>query len=141
MEDTRPEIPLAGIIYGEIVYWMTIVGSIIAIVGATIAMVGAKNYLDPSYVFSAIWQGDHTVAIWEGAVGHIPEGHWYLPRLADGDALAMLGLAVGVFSVIPAMLGSAIALLRKRQILFATLALVAALLCITSCLGLISIPA
>ena len=141
MTNTRPEIPVAGIIYGEIVYWLTIVGSVIAIVGSTIAMFGADNYLDPSYVFSAIWEGQTTVAIWEGTVGSIPGGHWYLGHLGAGDALAMFGLALGVFSVIPGLIGSAIAMLKKRQFLFGSLALVAALLCITSCIGLIQVSA
>ena len=141
MTNNRPEIPLSGIIYGEVVYWLTIVGSIIATIGATIAMFGADNYLDPSHVFSAIWEGQTTVAIWEGTVGAIPRGHWYLGRLGAGDALAMFGLALGVFSVIPGLIASAIAMLKKKQILFGSLALVAAVLCITSCLGLIQVSA
>lgn len=140
MHDNRPEIPVAGIIYGEIVYWLTILGSVIAIVGATTAMFSANNYLDPSQVFSAIWDGQTTVEIWEGTVGAVPRGHWYLPRLAAGDGLAMFGLALGVFSVIPALIASAIALIKKKQLLFGTLALVAAILCVTSCLGLIELP-
>lgn len=141
MTDNRPEIPVSGIIYGEIVYWITIAGSIIAVIGSTIAMLGAKNYLDPSYVFSAIWEGQTTVAVWEGTVGSIPRGHWYLGHLGAGDGMAMFGLALGVFSVIPGLIGSGVAMLRKRQFLFGSLALVAALLCITSCLGLIQVSA
>jgi hypothetical protein len=140
MNVSRPEIPVAGIVYGEVVYWLTVLGSVIAIIGATAAMFGADNYLDPSQVFSAIWEGQTTVDIWEGTVGAVPRGHWYLPRLGAGDALAMFGLAVGVFSVIPALIASAIALFRKRQLLFGALAIVAAVLCITSCLGVIELP-
>ncbi len=139
MTNSRPEIPLSGIIYGEIVYWLTILGSIIATIGATIAMFGADNYLDPSYVFSAIWEGQTTVAIWEGTVGSIPGNHWYLRHVGAGDALAMFGLALGVFSVIPGLIASAVAMFKKNQILFGSLALVAAVLCITSCLGLIQV--
>jgi hypothetical protein len=139
-EHIRPRVPRAGIVYGEVVYWFTVLGSVIAIVGSTIAMLGADNFLDPSYVFSAIWQGESTVEIWEGAVGQIPNGHWYLPRLGMGDALAMFGLALGVFAVIPAMIWSAIVLFKERERLFGTLAVVAAMLCIVSCLGLIRMP-
>lgn len=139
-EHIRPKVPRAGVVYGEVVYWFTVLGSVISIVGATIAMLGADNFLDPSYVFSAIWQGESTVEIWEGAVGQIPNSHWYLPRLGMGDALAMFGLALGVFAVIPAMIFSAIILLRERERLFGTLAVIAAILCIVSCLGLIRMP-
>ena len=139
-EETRPPVAMSGIIYGEFVYWITILGSIIAVVGATVAMLGMPNYLDTSYVFSAIWEGKSTVEIWEGAVGAIPKGHWYLPRLNNGDALAMFGLALGVFSVIPGMIGAAIVMFRKRETLYGVFTTVAAVLCITSLLGLIQMP-
>ena len=140
VETTRPEVSVAGVVYGEIVYWVTIVGSLITIVGVTIAMFGAQNHIDPSYVFSAIWEGQSTAAIWEGAVGRIPNEHWYLTRLGMGDALAMFGLCMGVFSVVPGMIGSAFVLFKKKETLFGACAIVAAVLCITSCLGLISMP-
>jgi hypothetical protein len=57
-----------------------------------------------------------------------------------GDALAMFGLALGVFAVIPAMICSAIILFSERERLFGTLAVIAAILCIVSCLGLIRMP-
>lgn len=139
-QETRPPIATSGVIYGEFVYWITIVGSIIAIIGATMAMFGAQNYLDTSYVFSAIWEGKTTVEIWEGAIGGIPNGHWYLPRLNNGDALAMFGLALGVFSVIPGMIGAAIAMFRKKETLYGAFATIAVILCITSLLGLIRMP-
>lgn len=139
-EHIRPRVPRAGVVYGEVVYWFTVLGSVIAIVGSTIAMLGADNFLDPSYVFSAIWQGESTVEIWEGAVGQIPNGHWYLPRLGMGDALAMFGLGLGVFAVIPAMVWSAIILFKERESLFGALAVVSAMLCVVSCLGLIRMP-
>jgi hypothetical protein len=140
LEQTRPPIAFSGIVYGECVYWVTILGSIIAIVGATIAMLGVKNYLDPSYVFSSIWEGKSTTDIWEGAVGQIPRGHWYLPRLGTGDGLAMFGLALGVFSVIPGMIAAAVVMLKKKDTMFGVLALVASILCITACIGLIQVP-
>jgi hypothetical protein len=136
----RPEVPISGVIYGEVVYWMTILGSVVAIIGATIAMLGATNYVDPSHVFSAVWEGKATSQIWIEGIGHEPRGHWYLSRLNMGDALAMFGLAFGVFSVIPALIGSAAAMFRKREVLFGVLAVIAALLCITAFLGLIEMP-
>ena len=140
MKDVKPEIPTAGIIYGEIVYWLTIVGSVIAIIGATIATVGGDSYLDASIVFSAIWEGHDTAAIWQATAGELPHGHWYLAHLLQGDGLAMFGLALGVFSVTPALFASGVALIRNKQVLFGVLALVAVLLCITSFLGLIQVP-
>jgi hypothetical protein len=135
-----PKVPVAGVVYGETVYWMTIVGSLISIVGATMGMWGAECRIHPSYVFSAIWEGRSTADIWEGAVGQIPNGHWYLEHFGTGDSLAMFGLVIGVFSVIPGMIASAIILFRKKEPLFAVFALLAAGLCLVSCFGLISMP-
>lgn len=139
-ENIPPEVPIAGVVYGETVYWGTILGSLISIVGATIAMLGADCCVDPSYVFSAIWDGQSTATIWETAMGRIPNGHWYLSQLGRGDSIAMFGLAIGVFSVVPGMIASAIVMFRKKEPLYAVFALVAAGLCCFSCLGVISMP-
>ena len=102
-EETRPEVSYAGIVYGEIIYWGTVAGSIIAIIGATIATLFTKNVIEPAYLFSQIWEGNSPATIWEGAVGATPKGHWYLANLFTGDGLAMFGLAFGVFAVTPGL--------------------------------------
>ena len=38
-DDTRPEPTLSALVYGETIYWGTILGSIIAIVGSILAKV------------------------------------------------------------------------------------------------------
>ncbi len=139
-EDSKPIPPVAGIIYGEIVYWGTVLGSIVSIVGATLAVIVQANVIEPSYVFSAIWEGKDTAAIWEGSVGQLPKGHWYLSQLFTGDGSAMFGLALGVFSVIPALFASAIPLLKKKDYLFGSLAVLSGVISVAAFLGLISLP-
>lgn len=139
-EEIRPEISFAGIVYGEIIYWGTILGSIIAIIGSTIATLTAKNVIEPAYLFSRIWEGNNPTAVWEGAVGAAPKGHWYLQNLLAGDGLAMAGLAFGVFAVTPGLFMSGFVLLKKRDLVFGGLAVVAGVISLVACLGLIALP-
>lgn len=140
-EETRPEIPFAGIIYGEIIYWGTIAGSIIAIIGSTIAAIFNKNnVIEPSYLFSAIWEGKSPTAIWEGAIGAAPKGHWYLSNLFAGDGITMFGLALGVFTVIPGLFLSGIVLLKKKDYVFGGMAIIAGVISLVAFLGLFTLP-
>ena len=139
-EETRPKIPLSGIVYGEIIYWGTIIGSVIVIVGCVIAFLGKSNVMDPAYVFSAIWEGKTNAEIWKGGFGSLPKGHWYLPRLKSGDAFTMLGMAIAVFTVIPGMFGSAIFLIKDKCYLIGVLAIIGGIITLLSFLGLFTVP-
>jgi hypothetical protein len=139
-EESKPKPSIAGLIYGEIVYWGTILGSIIAIVASTIAVMGASNVIEPSYVFSAIWEGKDTTTIWKGAIGALPKGHWYLTNLFTGDGLTMLGVGLGVFAVIPGLFLSAISLAIKKQYLFGLLGIIAGVISLVAFLGLFTLP-
>lgn len=139
-EEARPQIPISGIVYGEIVYWGTILGSIIAIIGSTIAVVTTDNYLDTGRLFTGMWQGHTPAVIWESAVGAQPQGHWYLRHIFDGAGMAMFGLAFSVFSVIPGMFGSAIVLFREKNNLFGWMAIIGGIISTIAFLGLISLP-
>ena len=132
--------PLAGIVYGEIVYWGTILGTIITIVGTVISFVTKANYISPSHMISSIYQEKSVEAIWTSAVGVRPDGHWYFSEMFTGDGFTCFGLSVGVFVVIPAMLGSAIILFRDKNHFYGSLALVASLITFVSMVGLIRLP-
>jgi len=121
----RPTVPRAAVLYGDVVYWGTILGSVVAILGSVLAFVSDLNYMRPEAVLSALWQGHSVDAIWSETVGSRPDGHWYLAHLGHGDGLTMAGIALGVFVVVPGMLVSAWLLLRQRQRLFAGFGLLA----------------
>jgi uncharacterized membrane protein len=141
VKDDIPEIPFSGVIYGEIIYWGTLLGSVITVVGSVIAfLIAQNNVMDPSYVFGAIWEGKTNAQIWKGGIGAIPNGHWYLPGLPKGDALTMFGLALGVFTVIPGMFASAIVLMKRKQFLYGILAAIGGAIVTVSMLGLITMP-
>jgi uncharacterized membrane protein len=132
--------PLAGRIYGNIVYWGTVVATIVTIIGSIISFLSKSEFLSPSYVLSAIWQQQSVEEIWQGAAGHLPKGHWYLNHLTSGNGITELGLAFGVFIVIPALVGSSMVLFREKNHLFASLAATAAFITAISMVGLLPLP-
>ncbi|MFA9461383.1 hypothetical protein [Thiohalorhabdus methylotrophus] len=138
----HPEIPLSGILYGDIIYWGTIVSAIITLVGQVVSFVTQANHIPPSVMLSRIWEGQKVQAIWEDTVGTQPAGqHWYFDVLHTGDGLTQLGIAVGVFIVIPAILVSALVMFTKeKRPFFGTLATIAALITLASFLGILELP-
>ena len=139
MKGERPKPPLAALVYGEIVYWGVLLGSVIAIIGSTLAFLG-DNFVPVSYWLSSVWKGESVAQIWEGTTGSLPMGHWYLPHLTTGDALTALGLSLGVFAVVPALFLSAAILLKEGEKLYGTLALVGGLVVLMGVLGLAPMP-
>ena len=128
-KDDKPVVPLAGIVYGDTIYWATIVGAVLTVVGQVVSFVSKSNYVSTSSLLSALWQGKKHDELW-AEVGGPPNSHWYLEQFTTGDGLTMFGLALGVFSVTPAILGAAYVLFREQQRLFGGLAITAALISI-----------
>jgi len=132
--------PLAGRVYGDIVYWGTVVATVLTIIGQMVTFIGKNSFMAPSYVLSSIWQQESVEQIWNGAIGHLPQGHWYLAHLGTGPGITEMSLALGVFIVIPALLGSGLILFSERDRLFGSLAMTAALITIVSMVGLLPLP-
>lgn len=124
----KPDVPKAGVVYGDIIYWITIVATVLVILGSILTFVTTNNYIDPNYMLSAIWEGKNVEEIWKGATGAQPDGHWYLPHLTTGNGLTAGGIALGVFSVIPGIIGAAYLLFKDGERLFGTLAVLSAII-------------
>ena len=123
--DDAPVVPLAGVVYGDMIYWGTIAASVLTLLGQVINFLTTHNYMSPNYLLSAIWQGKSVEEIWVEGAGGLPHGHWYLEYLTTGDGLTTAGLALGVFTVIPAIAGAAVVLARQREYLYSSLAVIA----------------
>ena len=126
-----------GLIYGETVYWGTIIGAMITIIGSMLAFLGMDDVLDPGFVFSAIWQGKSANVIWLEGSGHLPDAYWYVKQFRNGDAIVMLGILTGVFALIPACFLSAIQLCQKKQRFFSLMACITGFLVLLPSLGLL----
>ena len=109
-------------------------------IGSVLAFITKANFITPSYYITLLWQGGSAKEIWEGATGHMAQGWWYLSHLANGDALVAFGISLGVFSIIPALLGFVIVLFKGKNRLYGSLALIAAIIVIISLLGLTPLP-
>ncbi len=130
--EERPSVSYAGIVYGDIIYWGTLIGAFIVLLGSMITFATNSNYIDPAYMLSALLDGKNVTEIWQNAegVGEVPNGHWYLSALNTGNGLTMLGIAMGVFSVTPAIFASAYYLFKDGDKLFASVAAVAGIITI-----------
>jgi len=138
MKEDKPKPPLAGLIYGGVIYWGVLAGSIIVIIGSVLSFLG-DNFVPVSYWLSTIWKGESPTQIWKGATGSLPMGHWYLSHLTTGDGLTALGISLAVFSVVPALFLAALVLFKKRDWLYGSLAFVCGLIVLTGVLGLIPV--
>ena len=135
--DNRPEPHFAGVFYGTVVYWGTIAGALLALAGTWVAFLTGHNVIEPGYMFAALWHGASHETIWREATGWLPQGHWYLTELRRGDGLTAAGLALAMFSVIPAIMGSAWLLVRSGHRIHAAMAALSLLILLAALFGVI----
>ena len=139
MPPDRQKAPLAGLAYGQIVYWGVMLGSLIVIIGSIVSFVTRDNYVPVSYWLSTVWKGDSPSQIWRGITGSLPMGHWYFSHLWTGDGLTSLGISLSVFSVVPALFIASAVLFKEGDILYGVLTMVCCVIVLTGVLGLIPI--
>ncbi|OPL16685.1 MAG: hypothetical protein AVO38_07255 [delta proteobacterium ML8_D] len=137
--DTRPKMQLSQRVYGEIVYWGTIVACIICMIGPYISMKNPdKNVMNPFYLFAAIFEGKDTATIWQEVAGGFPGGHFYLEKFFYGDGFTQFGLAMGcsvaAWALIPAAL---IYLFKEKNPTYTILCLWVAALIFLSMIGIV----
>jgi len=94
----RPELeqPRPQLVYGEFVYWLSIIAALICTIAPIIALAFPRgDVLDPHFLFSAIWKGKAPNVIWQQVVGGFPGGHFWLTNISSGDAIIQFGLELG----------------------------------------------
>lgn len=135
--ENMPKASLVQVVYGEIVYWITIVACIICMIGPVISLAWPeKNVLNPHFLFAGIFSGKEPAAIWEEVGGGFPGGHFYFSNFFSGDGFTQFGLALGCSVAFWALLATAIQFLRKKDFLYVILALWVALLVFLSMSGI-----
>ena len=135
----KPEIPKAQIVYGAIVYWITIISCIICMVGPVISVANPeKNILNPYKLFNAIFQGKDTQTVWQEVGGGFPGGHFYLKNLTYGDGFTQFGLALGCSVAFWALIAAAVAYARDKVYLYVILALWVAGMVAVSMIGVMA---
>ena len=133
-----PKMPRAQIIYGSIVYWITILSCLLCMVGPVISVASPdNNVLNPYKLFSAIYEGKDAQTVWQEVGGGFPGGHFYLKNFTSGDGFTQLGLALGCSVALWALIVVAVAYARERIYLYAILSLWVAGLVALSMIGVV----
>lgn len=137
----KPRIQQSQVIFGDIVYWLTITAAIICMIGPVMAFASMDgNILNPHYLFANMWSGMGPEAIMETAGEVEAGGHYWVNNLAAGDGFTQLGLVIGCSVAIPAMLAAAIVyVFKERSLGWALGALWIVGLVTISVLGIISV--
>ena len=133
------KVPVVCVIYGEIVYWVTVVACIICMIGPVIAMADVENnILNPHFLHAAIFGGKDPQTIWEEVGGGFPGGHFYLTNITKGDGFTQLGLALGCSSALWALLASAFIYFKEKSYLFVYLSLFVGAMILLSMIGIVN---
>ena len=139
---TKPDMPKAQIVYGEVMYWLCLTAAAICTIGPLISLWFVdNNVLNPHFVFAALWEGQSAEAIWNTAGDGFPGGHFFLENITKGDGLTQFGVALGSIAALPALFFAGIAYLREkpRNYLYAILSLWVMLLIAFAALGVLSL--
>ena len=133
-----PKMPRAQIVYGNIVYWVTILSCILCMIGPVISVASPdNNVLNPYKLFSAIFEGKDAQTVWREVGGDFPGGHFYLKHLTYGDGFTQLGLALGCSVALWALLAAAVAYAADKIYFYVILAIWVAGLVALSMVGIV----
>lgn len=137
--EARPIMQLSQRVYGEIVYWGTVLAAIVCMIGPYISVKNPENNVaNPLYLFAAIFEGKDTATIWQEVAGGFPGGHFYLDYFTYGDGFTQFGLAMGCSVAAWALIPVALIYLKEKNPTYAILSLWVMLLIVLSMIGIVS---
>jgi hypothetical protein len=140
-DSQQPHMPRAQIVYGEIVYWITIISCLICMIGPALSVARPEhNVLNPYKLFNAIFEGKTPEEVWNEAGDGFPGGHFYLEGryLGCGDAWTQVGLALGCSCAFWGLVFAAALYASERYWLWVVLSLWVATLVLLSMIGIAS---
>ncbi len=136
--EETPIMPRAQLVYGAIVYWITVAAAIICMIGPVISLASPNNnVLNPYFLFAGIFEGKNAATVWQEVGGGFPGGHFYFKNFTMGDGFTQFGLALGCSVAIWALLAAAIAYLWDKIFLYVILSLWVAFLVAVSMIGIV----
>jgi hypothetical protein len=135
----QPKMPRVQLVYGEIIYWVTILACLICMIGPAISVAAPNNnVLDPYKLFNAIFAGKTAEEVWQEAGDGFPGGHFYLKHMTYGDGLTQFGLALGCSCAIWGLFATAALYASEKRWLWLVLSLWVATLVLLSMFGVVS---
>ncbi|MCD4754253.1 MAG: hypothetical protein K8R75_00400 [Deltaproteobacteria bacterium] len=136
--DERPKMPASQLVYGEIVYWVTVVAALLCSIGPFLSIKNVdNNILNPHFLFAGIFEGKSPEAIWQEVGGGFPGGHFYLNNFGMGDGFTQAGLALGCSVGIYGLIAASFCFLKEKNTLFFVLSLWVTLLICVSMIGIV----
>jgi hypothetical protein len=115
MKTTDIRQPRPQVVYGQVVYWLSITAALICTLAPIVVVAfPAKNVLDPHFLFSTIWAGKKPEVIWQQVAGGFPGGHFWLHNLPSGDAFIQLGIVLGCCCAGVGLFAASIAFWREK---------------------------
>ena len=130
-------IPISGVVYGQIIYWLTLISSLCVLLGTVVSFLENNSPLPASYLMSSVIDGKSKTEIWEKSMlGEPPDFLFFLQNLSFGESITMIGIAIGVSSVVPATFFASYFLWKSRNPIFSLLALLASILTCIAMSGL-----
>ena len=122
-------IPISGVIYGQVIYWLTLVSSFLVLLGTIVSFMEKDSPVPTSQLLQSVIDGKSVDQIWQGmGLSPAPDMWFFLANPTVGESMTMIGIAIGVSSVVPATFISAYFLKKSRNPVFACLAVLAGLL-------------
>ena len=122
-------IPISGVIYGQVIYWLTLVSSFLVLLGTIVSFMEKDSPVPTSQLLQSVIDGKSVDQIWQGmGLSPAPDMLFFLANPTFGESVTMIGIAIGVSSVVPATFISAYFLKKSRNPVFACLAVLAGLL-------------
>jgi hypothetical protein len=107
--------PLPQRVYGNLIYWLSILAAIVCIIAPVIAIAfPSKNVMNPHYLFFTIWEGKTPEAMWQEVGEGFPGGHFWLNNMTAGDGLMQFGLVLGCLSAGIALAATAVTFLLHK---------------------------
>ncbi len=125
-------------IYGQTIYWLTMMSSFLVLLGTIISFIEKDSPIRSKQLLQAVIDGKDVDQIWEEmGLSPSPDMLFFLANPSAGESITMIGIAIGVSSVVPATFLSAYFLKKSRNPVFAILAILAGLLTCVAITGII----
>ena len=101
-------IPISGVIYGQTIYWLTLMSSFLVLVGTIVSFIEKDSPIPTKQLLQLVIDGQNVDQIWqELGLSPAPDMLFFLANPSVGESITMIGIAIGVSSVVPATFLSA----------------------------------
>ena len=109
--DNKPEISKSQLIYGEVVHWIIIICCFISLTAPVLILIFPRsNFLNPTKLFNAIFEGKKSAEVWAAAGVPFKTGEFwklFMGNFFTPDGFATLSVTLGcsvtLWALIPAL--------------------------------------